>query len=73
MLARSLADMILLLHLAFILFALFELVPRLRRLSVGRKYLVLGGLLSGFFYGLALHSAEHAEDIWRFRAGEMKG
>ena len=27
------------------------------------------GLLSGFFYGLALHSTEHAEDIWRFRAG----
>lgn len=31
------------------------------------------GLLSGFFYGLALHSAEHAEAIWRFRAGEMTG
>ena len=39
--------------LLIILFALFELVPRLRRLSVGRKYLVLGGLLSGFFGGLS--------------------
>lgn len=30
------------------------------------------GLFSGFFYDLALHDAEHAEDIWRFRAGESK-
>lgn len=33
-------------------FALFELLPRLRRLSFDRKYLPLGGLLSGFFGGL---------------------
>lgn len=26
------------------------------------------GTLSGFFYGCALHEAEHAEDIWRYRA-----
>ena len=26
--------------------------------------------LSAFFYQLALHEARHAEDLWRFRAGE---
>jgi len=34
-------------------FALFELLPRFRRLSFDRKYLPLGGLLSGFFGGLS--------------------
>ena len=28
------------------------------------------GTLSGLFYSFALHEAEHAEAIWRFRAGE---
>lgn len=28
------------------------------------------GTLSGLFYSFALHEAEHAEDIWRFRAGQ---
>lgn len=27
------------------------------------------GTLSNFFYGFALHEAEHAEDLWRYRAG----
>src|SRR4030065_205002 len=34
-------------------FALFELLPRFRRFSFDRKYLPLGGLLSGFFGGLS--------------------
>jgi uncharacterized membrane protein YfcA len=34
-------------------FSLFELLPRLRQLSFDRKYLPLGGLLSGFFGGLS--------------------
>lgn len=34
-------------------FALFELLPRLRGLSFHRRYLPLGGLLSGFFGGLS--------------------
>jgi uncharacterized membrane protein YfcA len=38
-----------------IIFALFDLVPALRRLSVDRKYLPLGGVLSGFFGGLSGH------------------
>lgn len=36
-------------------FALFELLPRLKRLEFSRKYLFLGGLLSGFFGGLSGH------------------
>lgn len=36
-------------------FALFELVPRLRDWSVDRRWLPLGGALSGFFGGLSGH------------------
>lgn len=36
-------------------FALFELLPRLRELKFDRKYLFLGGLLSGFFGGFSGH------------------
>lgn len=36
-------------------FALFDLVPRLTRLSFGRKWIPLGGVLSGFFGGLSGH------------------
>ncbi len=38
-----------------IVFALLEIVPRLARLSFDRRYLVLGGVLSGFFGGLSGH------------------
>ena len=36
-------------------FALFELLPRFRSLQFERKYLPLGGTLSGFFGGLSGH------------------
>jgi len=36
-------------------FALFELLPRFRKLQFDRKYLPLGGVLSGFFGGLSGH------------------
>jgi len=36
-------------------FALFELLPRLREIRFDRKYLVPGGLLSGFFGGFSGH------------------
>jgi uncharacterized membrane protein YfcA len=39
--------------LLLLLFAVIELVPRLRDLSFGSRYLPLGGLLSGFFGGLS--------------------
>lgn len=38
-----------------IFFALFELIPRFKNLTFERKYLPVGGLLSGFFGGLAGH------------------
>ena len=36
-----------------ILFAFFELIPRLGNLEIDRKYLFHGGMLSGFFGGLS--------------------
>lgn len=36
-------------------FAMFDLVPRLRSFALERRYLPLGGLLSGFFGGLSGH------------------
>jgi uncharacterized membrane protein YfcA len=44
-----------LIGLLMIGFALFELVPRFRRLEFERRYLPLGGVLSGFFGGLSGH------------------
>ncbi len=36
-------------------FAMFELVPRLKKLTFDKKYLFVGGVLSGFFGGLSGH------------------
>jgi len=36
-----------------VFFALWEIVPKLERISFTRKYLPLGGVLSGFFGGLS--------------------
>ena len=36
-------------------FALFELLPSLRKIRFDRKYLTVGGVLSGFFGGLSGH------------------
>jgi uncharacterized membrane protein YfcA len=38
-----------------LLFAFFEVSPRLKKLSFGKKYLPFGGLLSGFFGGISGH------------------
>lgn len=38
-----------------LLFALFEIVPRLREIRFGRRHLVLGGILSGLFGGFSGH------------------
>lgn len=38
-----------------LVFALFELLPRMRNLKFDRKYLLLGGILSGFFGGFSGH------------------
>jgi len=45
----------LLIGLLMIGFALFELLPRFRSLKFERRYLSLGGVLSGFFGGLSGH------------------
>lgn len=44
-----------LIGLLIILFAIIELVPKLSELSFPEKYLILGGLLSGFFGGFSGH------------------
>lgn len=36
-------------------FALFDLIPQLTKMSFGRKWIPLGGVLSGFFGGLSGH------------------
>ena len=41
--------------LMIIVFALFDLLPSLQNLSFDKKYLLLGGALSGFFGGLSGH------------------
>ncbi len=41
--------------LLMFVFALFELLPTLRELKFDRKYLFLGGILSGFFGGFSGH------------------
>lgn len=41
--------------LLMLTFALFELLPRLRKLQIDRRWLVPGGLLSGFFGGFSGH------------------
>ncbi|MEE4239975.1 MAG: TSUP family transporter [Desulfopila sp.] len=45
----------LLMGVLMFVFALFELLPALRKLQFGRRYLFFGGLLSGFFGGLSGH------------------
>jgi hypothetical protein len=45
----------LIIGLAMIGFALFELLPRFRSLEFDRRYLPLGGVLSGFFGGFSGH------------------
>lgn len=51
-----------------VFFALFELLPRLAALSVERKYLPLGGLLSGFFGGLSGHQGA-LRSVFLLKAG----
>jgi uncharacterized protein len=41
--------------LLLIFFALFDIIPRLANLQMPRRFLPLGGLLSGFFGGLSGH------------------
>ncbi|UOE40887.1 sulfite exporter TauE/SafE family protein [Chryseobacterium suipulveris] len=54
-----------------IFFALFDLIPRLKNLQFGKKYLPLGGLVSGFFGGLSGHQGA-LRSAFLIRAGLSK-
>jgi hypothetical protein len=54
-----------------VFFALFELLPRWAGISVGKKYLPLGGLLSGFFGGLSGHQGA-LRSVFLLKAGLSK-
>jgi uncharacterized membrane protein YfcA len=45
----------LLIAILMIFFALFEIIPHLRSKQIQKKYIPLGGILSGFFGGLSGH------------------
>jgi hypothetical protein len=57
--------------LLIIFFALFEILPALERLQFDRKYLFIGGLLSGFFGGLSGHQGA-LRSAFLVRAGLTK-
>ena len=59
--------------IAFLLFvfALFDLLPKLMKLNFDRKYLPLGGALSGFFGGLSGHQGA-LRTAFLIRAGLSK-
>ncbi len=54
-----------------IFFALFDLIPRLKNLQFGKKYLPLGGLVSGFFGGFSGHQGA-LRSAFLIRAGLSK-
>lgn len=54
-----------------IFFALFDIIPRLANLQMPRKYLPLGGALSGFFGGLSGHQGA-LRSAFLVRAGLTK-
>jgi hypothetical protein len=61
----------LIIGLLILVFALFEVLPALARLEFDRKYLVIGGLLSGFFGGLSGHQGA-LRSAFLVRAGLSK-
>jgi uncharacterized protein len=57
--------------LLIVLFAVLEIVLQLQRVSVDRKYLPLGGVLSGFFGGLSGHQGVF-RSVFLLRSGLSK-
>ena len=45
----------LMISILILMFALFEIMPALEKISFNQKYMPLGGILSGFFGGLSGH------------------
>ncbi|MBI4459603.1 MAG: sulfite exporter TauE/SafE family protein [Acidobacteria bacterium] len=54
-----------------VVFAVMEITPALQRLSIHRKYLPLGGILSGFFGGLSGHQGAF-RSVFLLRSGLSK-
>lgn len=54
-----------------IIFSLFEILPRFKKIQFGSKWMPLGGLLSGFFGGLSGHQGA-LRSMFLIRAGLSK-
>ncbi|WP_324712197.1 sulfite exporter TauE/SafE family protein [Flavobacterium columnare] len=54
-----------------IFFALFDIIPKLKRLEFNNKYLSLGGIVSGFFGGVSGHQGA-LRSAFLIRAGLTK-
>lgn len=61
----------LIIALLLIFFALFDIIPKLKNLQFSRKYLPVGGLVSGFFGGLSGHQGA-LRSAFLIRAGLSK-
>lgn len=61
----------LIIAILLIIFSLFELIPSLSKLNFDKKYLIPGGLLSGFFGGLSGHQGA-LRTAFLIRAGLSK-
>lgn len=57
--------------LLLIFFALFDIIPKLKTMQFSRKYLPVGGLVSGFFGGLSGHQGA-LRSAFLIRAGLSK-
>lgn len=61
----------LIIALLLIFFALFDIIPKLKNLNFSKKYLPIGGLISGFFGGLSGHQGA-LRSAFLIRAGLKK-
>ncbi|OHB53295.1 MAG: hypothetical protein A2Y07_00550 [Planctomycetes bacterium GWF2_50_10] len=52
---RQITALKLVISALILIFAILEIIPRLAKIGFGRKWIPLGGLLSGFFGGLSGH------------------
>ena len=57
--------------IVMVLFALFELIPGMKKINLSPRYIPLGGILSGFFGGLSGHQGA-LRTLFLTRAGLQK-
>lgn len=67
----SITPIKLMIALLLIFFALFDIIPKLKKMQFSRKYLPVGGLISGFFGGLSGHQGA-LRSAFLIRAGLSK-